>query len=139
MKLNKLNLIKSLISKDKHWTKSNIPKTGAIAEHIACQFLTENKLKLIIKNYSCRQGEIDLIMQDQNELVFIEVRYRKNQSHGSALESITQYKLRRIKTAINHYIMTNNLGYIPCRIDVVGLNGNLYQPDIDWRKNILID
>ena len=114
---------------------------GRIAESKAKQFLINQQLEFITQNYFCRHGEIDLIMKEKNsnQLVFIEVRYRKNHHFGTALETINSYKLNRIKTAINHYIMTNNLGYIPCRIDVIGLQGNLESPLIDWRKNIIID
>ena len=135
MKKYTLPLIKTIIQRQDVESTSNI---GAIAEQIASQFLIKKKLQLIEKNYHCRQGEIDLIMQDKNVLVFIEVRYRKQTKHGSAIETIQHHKLKRIQTAINHYIMTNNLGYIPCRIDVVGLHGNLQQPDINWIKNIIL-
>ncbi len=136
MKKNTLFSIKQLIKGNSLKSTANI---GALAEHIASQFLLKNKLQLIEKNYHCRQGEIDLIMQDKHELVFVEVRYRKHSKHGNAAETIQHHKLKRIQTAINHYIMTNNLGYIPCRIDVIGLHGNLQQPDINWVKNIIID
>lgn len=136
--MNKYTLfsIKQLIKGNSLKSTASI---GAHAEHIASQFLLKNKLQLIEKNYHCRQGEIDLIMQDKHELVFVEVRYRKLRKHGNAIETIQHHKLKRIQTAINHYIMTNNLGYIPCRIDVIGLHGNLQQPDINWVKNIIID
>ncbi len=136
MKKYTLSSIRQLIQSYSPESTSSI---GATAEKIACQFLVKNKLQLIAKNYHCRQGEIDLIMQDKHELVFVEVRYRKHIQHGNAIETIQHHKLKRIQTAINHYIMTNNLGYIPCRIDVIGLHGNLQQPDINWIKNIIID
>jgi len=147
MKKFNLSSIKQTRSAVKKHSDTNLQNTdcsdtnyiGAKAEEIASQYLIDNKLKLIQKNYHCRQGEIDLIMQDDQELVFVEVRYRKHTHHGNALESIHRHKLQRIQTAINHYIMTNNLSYIPCRIDVVGLHGNLQQPDINWIKNIIIE
>lgn len=143
MNMKKIHLspIKQLFSTSKPETNSQLDTNsiGAKAEEIASQYLIKNKLRLIEKNYFCRQGEIDLIMQDKDELVFVEVRYRKHARHGNAIESIQRHKLQRIQTAIHHYIMTNNLGYIPCRIDVVGLHGNLQRPDINWIKNIIID
>ena len=61
---------------------------GTIAENKARQYLEKHGLKFVEKNYRCRNGEIDLVMQDKNELVFVEVRYRKNDSYGSALDTI---------------------------------------------------
>lgn len=112
---------------------------GQRTETLACNYLLKNKLTLIERNYRCQRGEIDLIMRDHQSLVFVEVRYRKNIRFGTSLESISPYKLNRLKTAINHYTMTNNLGYIACRIDVIGLHGKLEQPNIQWLKNIITD
>ena len=123
--------------KEKSTKESNKTRTiGSIAEDIACDYLKKQELTLIEKNYLCKQGEIDLIMQDQHCLVFVEVRYRKTVDFGTPLETINKHKLKRIQTAINHYIMKNNLGYIPCRVDVIGLHGKLMQPNINWVKNI---
>ena len=53
-------------------------KLGKQAEDFVCHYLQKQKLKLITRNYSCRYGEIDLIMRDKTSLVFVEVRYRQN-------------------------------------------------------------
>lgn len=50
---------------------------GEYTESLACRYLKNKGLKLVEKNFNCRVGEIDLIMQDDNNLVFIEVRYRR--------------------------------------------------------------
>jgi putative endonuclease len=68
---------------------------GQQAELLVCQFLQKNKLKLIVKNYHCRRGDIDLIIQDHNSLVFIEVRYRKNDRFGNVLESVNYKKKQK--------------------------------------------
>ena len=54
--------------------KINQNNAGLLAENLAASYLIEQGLKLLVKNYHCRFGEIDLIMQDKNTLVFIEVR-----------------------------------------------------------------
>ena len=69
---------------------------GKLAEKKACDYLQQQGLKLIEKNYYCRSGEIDLIMLDKQELVFIEVRYRKSRTFGSAAESIDARKRNKI-------------------------------------------
>jgi len=106
--------------------------SGTQAEKIACDFLKQQNLELIEKNYHCRYGEIDLIMKEGSQLVFIEVRFRKNTSHGSALDTVDNRKLNKIKKTSQHYLMTNNLGYISCQID----DGNLAKPEIKWVRNV---
>ena len=97
---------------------------GRIAENEACNFLQKNGLKLVKKNYHCRNGEIDLIMQDKHELVFVEVRYRKKNDYGSALESIDQNKIKKLIAAASHYVSQNQLDQ-PMRFDVVGFDASL--------------
>ena len=72
---------------------------GKIAEDQACLFLQKKGLKLVEKNYRCRTGEIDLVMQDKKELVFVEVRYRANNDYGSALDSVDQQKIQKDERA----------------------------------------
>ena len=70
-------------------------KIGCDAEEACCNHLTQQGLILITKNFHCRHGEIDLIMKDRKTLVFIEVRYRKSDRYGGALESITPKKQKK--------------------------------------------
>ena len=97
---------------------------GKIAEDKACDFLQKNGLKLVKKNYHCRSGEIDLIMQDKQELVFVEVRYRKKNDYGSALDSIDQHKIKKLIAAASHYISKHPSDQ-PMRFDVVGFDASL--------------
>lgn len=97
--------------------------TGKKAEDVAHSYLKKNGLELITRNYRCRFGEIDLIMQDKDTLVFIEVRYRNTDRFGSAIESIDVNKQRKLIFTANHYLsQTNNLQ--PTRFDVVALEPN---------------
>lgn len=68
---------------------------GALAEEAAAEFLKERGFSSLERNYSCRFGEIDLIMRDGHTLVFVEVRYRRNKSFGGAIESITVAKRQK--------------------------------------------
>ena len=65
---------------------------GRDAELACCKYLQQQGLKLLAKNYLGRRGELDLVMQENNTVVFIEVRYRKNDTFGGALESVTPGK-----------------------------------------------
>lgn len=56
----------------------NKKKFGNIGEEISSKYLEQIGYKIIEKNFSCRQGEIDIIAKDRNEYVFIEVKTRSN-------------------------------------------------------------
>jgi len=111
---------------------------GKVCEQIACDHLKKNGLKLIDKNFHSRYGEIDLIMQHQETLVFIEVRYRKNQNYGGASASVTPAKqLKLQKTAL--YYMQQKGREFNARFDVIAMTGDVdgkeKKLNIDWIKN----
>ena len=94
---------------------------GKKAEDVACNFLLNNGLELLERNYSCRYGEIDLIMRDSDVLVFIEVRYRKHAAFGTAAESIDANKRRKIIFTADYYLQRNKPN-CSTRFDVVTLD-----------------
>lgn len=104
--------------------KSNSPRVfGNEQELLAASYLEAKGLKLIARNYLCRAGEIDLIMQDGSDLVFVEVRYRKNAHYGSAAESVTRQKKRRLIHAAQHYLQSKQVGQqLSCRFDVIAIS-----------------
>lgn len=100
----------------------NTIETGAKAEAFACVFLKKRGLKLIHKNFRCKMGEIDLIMQDKETLVFIEVRLRNNPHFGAGEESVTFYKQQKIAKAAAYYLLSQKNQTTPyCRFDVLAL------------------
>lgn len=110
--------------------------TGAIAEDTACKWLTKQKLKVLDRNFHSRFGEIDIIAEDNGMLCFIEVRYRKNQSFGSAAETVTINKQKKILQTANHYLSTHRqYSQHPCRFDIIAMHGNKDEPEIDWLQN----
>lgn len=92
---------------------------GRDAETRATRFLTGHGLTLVTRNYRCRGGEIDLVMRDGRQLVFVEVRYRSHSGYGGALASIDPRKRRRLIIAAQHYLLHSGWQG-PCRFDVVG-------------------
>ncbi|NLY12870.1 MAG: YraN family protein [Gammaproteobacteria bacterium] len=95
-------------------------KIGKSVELYALNYLQEAGLSCIEQNWSCRFGEIDLIMLERDTVVFVEVRYRKNIHFGGALDSIDQYKRDKlIKTA--EYFFNKHPQWLehPCRFDVI--------------------
>lgn len=106
---------------------------GDEKERLAEEYLAARGFRLIERNFLCKSGEIDLIMKDQDSLVFIEVRYRENQEFGGALASITAGKQKKLRRAAEYYLL-QHFGNTPppCRFDVVGIEG---QDEIMWVKN----
>lgn len=113
------------------------PRTqGANAEELACRYLLQQGLRLITRNYHCRQGEIDLIMRDTDNLVFVEVRYRRQSRYGSGLESVNRRKQQRITHCAAHYLHRHpRAGNLAARFDVVAVSPDSEGPRIDWIRN----
>lgn len=108
---------------------------GKFAENRAEKLLSEAGLRILQRNYRCRRGEIDLIAQDGDTQVFVEVRSRSRQDYGTAAESITSTKQRRIIAAARQYLATMP-SIPPCRFDVVTPDqGN----DPEWIKSAFGD
>jgi len=111
-------------------------KRGQWAERLAEDYLTQHGLELIQRNYSCRMGEIDLIMQEQDTIIFVEVRYRKNDQYGGGIESIDYRKQKKLNTTAVHYLQNNDrYQEHPCRIDAMIITGQSPEPLINWIKN----
>lgn len=114
---------------------------GEYTESLACQFLKNKGFKLVERNFQCRLGEIDLIMQDNDCLVFVEVRYRRSNNFGSGAESITANKQSKlIKTASAYLQRHAKLNQYPARFDVISITGsiettNLENINFDWIEN----
>lgn len=109
---------------------------GTDAEDQACRFLRRQGLRLIARNYHCRQGEIDLIMQDADNLVFVEVRYRRQSRYGSGLESVDRRKQQRIAHCAAHYLHRHpRAAELAARFDVVALTPGADEPRIEWIRN----
>jgi putative endonuclease len=106
---------------------------GRWAETIACQYLENQQLTCVLRNYRCRYGEIDLIMRDNAILVFVEVRYRRQTSYGTPMETIQYYKQQKIYRAATHYLInTAQYDKVSSRFDVVGIQMAGTTPQINW-------
>ncbi|RJG16967.1 YraN family protein [Massilia cavernae] len=105
-------------------------RRGQQGEQDALAYLQRHGLALVEANFSCKAGEIDLIMRERGMLVFVEVRRRDSGAAVSAAESITPAKIRRIIHAAQLYL--TRFPQMPaCRIDVVAIDGD----SLEWLKN----
>ena len=93
-------------------------------------------LRFLEGNYHCRRGELDLIMHDDNGVVFVEVRYRRSADYGSGAESVDARKRARLIATASHWLLTHpKMADSPCRFDVVSMSGAPAKPHVDWIRN----
>lgn len=109
----------------------NRRQQGQQVEQAAARWLEARGLTLVTSNQHAKGGEIDLIMRDGDDLVFVEVRHRQRMDYGDPLETITAAKQRRIVKAARFYLHAQRLS-CPCRFDVVGATGNLPALEFEW-------
>lgn len=107
--------------------------TGAMFETLALQYLQQQGLSLVSRNFSCRFGEIDLICRSAGQWVFVEVKYRQHNNFGGAAAAVTGQKQQKlIRTA--SYFLQQQRSQAPCRFDVVAISGAApYR--IEWIQN----
>ena len=108
---------------------------GAQWEKTAESFLRRHGLKLLQRNFSSRFGEIDLIMEDEGILVFVEVKYRKSSGHGSGADAVTIHKQGRISRTAAWYLVKNpHRAEQVCRFDVISVHSQKMDQGIIWIK-----
>lgn len=111
----------------------NRRKAGAAYEEIAAGYLENLGVKILEKNFRCRSGEIDLIGEDKNEVVFIEVKYRKNSFYGQPWESVSYRKQQKISKTANQYCYQKRIKK-QIRYDIVSICGE----EILWFQNAFL-
>jgi len=94
---------------------------GKKGEDLAAKHLAQNGYKLVTRNYRCTLGEIDIIAQDGENLVFIEVKTRSGHSFGSPAEAVTRHKQQQILRVAQYYLQEKRCTDVPCRFDVVAV------------------
>lgn len=110
--------------------------TGMAAEQRARDFLIAQGLHWVESNYRCRWGEIDLIMQEQDFLVFVEVRVRSSMQFGGAIASVNYFKQQKlVKTAAHYLLIRKKYNKQPVRFDILGFEGKEQQ--IAWIRNAI--
>ena len=115
---------------------------GNQAETLALSWLEHHEYRLIESNYNRRIGEIDLIVRhpDNRTVVFVEVRFRAQQQHGGALESVNHHKQQRLKRTANAWLQQRADSLTRARIDVIALSpaSPKTPADLLWRGHELI-
>ena len=97
----------------------NAQKTGWLGEMRAAAFLRGQGMRILKKRWRTAHGEIDLIMRDGDNIVFVEVKTRKTGRPGDGLTAVDRNKQKRIVRAATIYLMTRHLLNAPVRFDLV--------------------
>lgn len=107
-------------------------RLGQQGEDRALAYLQQQGLVLLERNFRCKVGELDLIMQHGAVLVFVEVRQRASGRYGGAAASVTPAKQRRLLRAAQFYLLRYR-SQPPCRFDVIAID----DARITWLKSAI--
>ena len=110
-------------------------RAGARAEELCAELLRKAGLRVLARNWRCRHGEIDLVAEEGDTLVFAEVRFRRSQRYGGAAESVTAAKRARLVAAARLYLMRRPDA--DCRFDVLLLD-SLETSRIEWIRDAFV-
>lgn len=115
-------------------------QTGDLGENLACEYLKKQGYQILERNYLIRGGEIDIVAQDGEYLVFIEVKTRYTHEFGPPLESITPWKIKSLLKTALFYVVKIKWGNKPYRLDVVSVDflEDRDDPKIELVKNITL-
>ena len=93
-------------------------------------------LQLLQRNFSSRFGEIDLVMEDDKTVVFVEVKYRRSNSHGSGADAVTFHKQNKISLTAAWYLAMNPARAEQiCRFDVISIDTEKGEKGINWIRS----
>lgn len=102
----------------------NKRRVGNQKEELAVNFLLEQGMQILERNYFFSGGELDIIAKDKEYLVFVEVKYRKNTGYGFPSEAVTATKQKKMILGAKKYMYERRIAYdTPCRFDVISICG----------------
>lgn len=109
---------------------------GIECENTACRYLQHQGLVLLARNFKVKGGEIDLIMRDKADIVFVEVRGKHRTEYGNALESVTPGKIKKIIHTARVWLQNKGTLYrVNSRFDIVAIHPIGGKMQLDWLKN----
>lgn len=94
---------------------------GRIGERLAANYLEDRGYRLLLRNFRCAYGEIDLIAEEQDDLVFVEVKLRRGTAFGLPEEAIDARKQRRLLQVASYYLSLHECAERSWRIDVIAI------------------
>jgi putative endonuclease len=94
---------------------------GKAGEDYAAAYLQKCGFSIIARNFRARHGELDIVAQKANQLVFVEVKTRSNEQFGKPEEGVTPRKLAEVKRTAMYYLLLHPPGNRQYRIDVIAI------------------
>jgi putative endonuclease len=92
---------------------------GRRGEKKAARYCRRTGYKIVARNYSCPVGEIDLVVLDNNEIVFVEVKTQADRSFGEPEEKVNREKRNSLSRAAQYFLRETGSEHRPCRFDVI--------------------
>lgn len=109
---------------------------GDAVEAAALAYLQARGLRLLANNARTRGGELDLVMDDDGVVVFVEVRYRASDAFGGGMASVDVAKRRKLVHAAHVFLARHPAhGEAPCRFDVIAASGDPNAPTLEWVRD----
>ena len=117
--------------------RTNTRTVGNDAEILAFRFLRERGLSPVTRNFRCRLGEIDLVMQDQDCLVFVEVRFRSTNRFAPAVLTVDERKQQKLARAAEIFLSSRPaLAENKVRFDVIGIDRDANgDTSVEWLRD----
>ena len=94
---------------------------GRFGEDLAAEYLREQGLVVLDRNWRCPRGELDIIARDGSALVVCEVKTRRRTTYGAPIEAVGPRKLRRLRELALHWLDEQQIHVPHIRIDVIGI------------------
>ncbi len=110
---------------------------GNWGEDKAVDYLKKNGYKIICRNFNSYYGEIDIIAKYNRELVFFEVKTRRNISYGMPIESVNYYKQKHLYSTAEYYLYKNKISNVPIRFDIIEIYLINHKVKINHVKDVL--
>lgn len=113
---------------------------GGWGEQTAAQYLEQRGYRIVARNYRTPYGELDLVVEKEGQLVFVEVKTRSSQEFGMPEDAITEKKRAHILQSAFHYIQENGLEESEWRVDVISIirAAGQSEPEVTWFENALV-
>ena len=105
---------------NRHKLLADAKLLGRWGEKRCQRYLKRKGLRKLVRNFSCKAGEVDLVMVDTDGgVVFVEVKTRAGESFGPVESAVTAAKKARMKRAARYFLATHKIENRPCRFDIV--------------------
>lgn len=110
---------------------------GNWGEEQAVEFLRKKGYEILCRNFYSYQGEIDIIAKCDRELIFFEVKTRRNISYGMPIEAVNYYKRKHLCATAEYYLYKNRIENIPIRFDIIEVFLINHKITINHVKNVI--